>query len=321
MSTTIETNQTSLESINGITLLRGVDDTRFDGFKMVALLLNFQDAIESLLRTHQLDFSGAGIELAQAQDSWAENPFFEYAQQQEAKDLTSLTLAIFDTDSYKMAFVQKIYNLFASLLHVESTINLAVKNPDVALCDLSGQSIENLCHHASVLLFKLRAGGKGNYSLLMEVVSVCAGLNRKASSHPALNSLIVDFTTLLHQMALSYAVMNDSPVALELLHTERDMYNDTQLNQNEVVGTVTLPSYATQPNECNAYNDEGGFYLNALVQVPEDNAKRFAHALSYTLHQSCCCEHDCCGCMQVSACAEVVSSNIIHLSLRHYYNF
>lgn len=222
----------------------------------------------------------------------------------------------------------------ASLHHLENVLLLAQlpENAGKSLVELNTLSIKDIVEDGftrASLSMAFLSGRKSNgvdytinkagfqKTVIANLTSIPECRIRKYDKtsfdlYAALNELYLE-------LVANYLSLGNDTKAIELMVCEQGNYNAaySHMNDNTVIGSITLPADTFKLLPFANYDDEGGARQSiiAKVQPPEGvNMDTVLEGIYYTLTSECSCEHDCCGCTNEHFSARVINGNYVKLT-------
>lgn len=222
----------------------------------------------------------------------------------------------------------------ASLHHLEKVLLLAQlpENADRSLVQLNTLSIKDIVEDGFTMAsmsMTFLSGRKSNgndctinkagfqKTVIADLTSIPECRIRKYDKtsfdlYAALNELYLE-------LVANYLSLGNDTKAVELMVCEQGNYNAaySHMNDNTVIGSITLPADTFKMLPFANYDDEGGARQSILAEVqPPEGVSMDAviEGIYYTMTSQCSCEHDCCGCANEHFDARLINGNYVKLT-------
>lgn len=221
----------------------------------------------------------------------------------------------------------------ASLYHLEKVLLLAQlpENADKSLVELNTMSIKDIVEKgysmATMALSFLTARKNKGYdcqinktgfqkTVIGDLTSIASCRIRKYDKTSF--ELYAALNELYSELSANYLSLSNDTKAVELMVCENHQYNAaySHMNDNTVIGSITLPADTFKLLPFANYDDEGGATqtIIAEVQPPKGvNMETVLEGIYYTMTSQCTCQHDCCACTNEHFNASLISGNYVKL--------
>lgn len=230
------------------------------------------------------------------------------------------------------AVMGEVLGSILSICHLENILEISQKNPDMTPNQVISASAFAIYDNAIVWLrdavkdfVDVNPKHMPKISLTDYLRGVTQAMTGIAEYRPRVHdaNTFTTFNTLyslLNMVAINAIAIQATKTTQNLSYCDEPSYNMAyaHLNDDTEIGDVTLPLAAIEGLPMR-YNNENYSHQEIIVQIDSPDGvspELVVKGMNYSFDTSCCCQHDCCGCVSNSITAEHLKGNfyLVHQS-------
>lgn len=302
----------------------------FSDYSFAETLLNHAYRIEETLASFELNFipeNIVGIDESayEGVNDWESDYFWNYANSINPETKDSLEVIMKSCPWADEHFVKSVIRPILNIAHLENMlINWKGMDEDTHI-QANSDSIIALCGDLKVILdyagiyTQLSDSNKIQTAITMQKnilssMDYLVSYQLKNIVDAKVYSLVSALQNLLTVIAIDYSAATKDVQSFDLILCREPKYKTAynNLNENQELGSVQLPRSLFTPLPFAQSNE--GHSINGIVKLHTSQAiapNDLEYAISYTLDQSCDCNHDCCGCISVNFNAQHIGDGYL----------